>query len=236
MEDYSERRKEIEAFFVESNKLDDLEPQVSPSGKYSLNVSKYKTRENAWAFTRGIVKEVSTGEVIADVKRNYSHFWFCWCLHPNGNEYLLCGEDYQGQTLVNLTQKRVQNTFPNAGYDGYGFCWADVTMSPNKSIIAVEGCYWACPYDIVFFDFRNPDEFPPKELKRIESVGELKGWDEDGNFTIETEIEIRKSDGKHYDDLSEEEQDVLDADQSLVDYKSNWIKVSQEELMLELNQ
>jgi len=227
---YKEWRDEILGFFKPKNRIDESEKIYSPSGKFYLIISSYKTGENTWGYSRGIIKNSENDKVIADVKRNYSHFWYSWIQHINGNEYFLCGEDYQGQTVVNLTKGITQNYFPESGFDGHGFCWVNATPSKDSQVLAVEGCYWACPYDVVFFDFKNPDELPFKELRRIEDVGDIKGWDVNNNFIVDREIEIRKSDGKHYDELTEEEQEILDNNSNLIDYKKVTVEIGLEEI------
>ena len=193
--DYSETRKEIEEFF----KADDLtsefvEETLSPSGRYTLSVFEYTTSKFSWSCSRGIVKSKLDGEVIADIKRNYSQFWFTWSLHSNQNEYLLCGEDYQGQTVVNLNEKSIVNYFPEEGYDGLGFCWVAVYPSPDNRFLAVEGCYWGCPYELVFFDFSSPDTLPFKELARVDSLYESLGWVSNNSFKLTKEVEMESSD------------------------------------------
>ncbi len=227
---YKERREEISTHFKPGNKSDESEKIYSPSGNYFLIISSYKTGENTWEYSKGIIKNSRDNRTIADVKRNFSHFWYSWIQHVNGNEYLLCGEDYQGQTVVNLSEGKVKNFFPESGYDGLGFCWVRALPSKDCEVLAVEGCYWACPYDIVFFDFRNPDELPFRELYRIDDIGEIKGWDENNNFILEREIEIRKSDGKIYNELTDEEQEILDNDSKLIEYKKVMEKVNLKEI------
>ena len=227
---YKERRDKILGFFKPKNRTDESEKIYSPSGNFYLIISSYKTGENTWEYSQGIIIKSENDKVIADVKRNYSHFWYSWIQHVNGNEYLLCGEDYQGQTVVNLTKGITQNYFPESGFDGHGFCWVNAIPSKDSQVLAVEGCYWACPYDIVFYDFKNPDKLPFKELKRIEDIGEIKGWNENNDFIADREIEIRKSDGKPYDELTDEEQDILDNDSKLVDYKKVIVKVNLKEI------
>ncbi len=215
---YRKRREEIANLFTESNCLtDETETILSPSGQYELTVEYYKTREGAWNYSMGIVRQVSDGSLIADVKRNYSHFWHCWHIHENLCEYLLCGEDYQGYTVVNATKRQVQTHFPDEGYRGVGFCWTAAYPSPDSTILAIDGCYWACPYEIVFFDFANPDELPYREIARIGMLDEVGGWKDNETFVLTIEQEIRKSDAKLYDELSREEQEELDSNSDLVD-------------------
>jgi hypothetical protein len=220
-EQYRKYRKEFEARFERYSKIAGSEQEfVSPSGLYKLEISKYGNgQETCWNYSRGIVSKIASGEILTDVKRNIGHFWHTWVEHPNGNEYLLCGEDYQGYSVVNLTQGTYQVYFPDEGYQGYGFCWAVVYPSPDKLMLAVDGCFWAAPYEIVFYDFRQPDNLPYKELGRVSELNDSEGWLNNETFVLTREIEIRKSDGVPYEELSEAEQEILDADSSLVDYK-----------------
>ena len=217
---YQEKRKIIEQYFISKKKLLESEfVEVSPSGNFQLEVHRYSTGPNTWDFSRGIVTRTSDNSITADVKRNYGHFWHTWVEHPNGNEYLLCGEDYQGYSIVNLTNGKYLTYFPQAGHKGGGFCWTKVYPSPDNFVLAVDGCYWASPYDLVMFDFRNPDELPYKEMTRISNIDKCEGWTDNYTFVLKQEIEFRKSDGALYDELSEEDQDVLDKDLSLLGYR-----------------
>ncbi len=232
---YKEWREEIAGFFIPENRVDESEKEYSPSGNFYLTVVAYSTGEGTWSYTQGVIRDSKNDKIIADVKRNFSNFWHSWIEHANGNEYLLCGEDYQGQTVVNLTKGTVKSYFPEAGFDGFGFCWTSAVSSSDSTILAVDGCYWACPYDMVFFDFRNPDELPFKELKRIEAIGKVEGWNEKDNFILEREIQFRKSDGKPYEELSDEEQDILDSDSSLFEYKNVNEKIKLSEIKANLD-
>ncbi|HEX2476789.1 MAG TPA: hypothetical protein VHK01_18695 [Lacipirellulaceae bacterium] len=222
---YAEKRRNIEQFFTPENRVaDSVMSHDSASGNYRLEVCSYSTRPNAWGYTRGIATRVADGQVVADVKRNYSHFWHTWVEHPNGNEYLLCGEDYQGYCVINLTKAKYHVYFPEAGHQGWGFCWTAAYPSPDRLTLAVDGCYWACPYELVFYDFRNPDQLPLPELGRIENLVDCEGWVDDDTFVVKRDVEFRKSDGKPYDELTEEEQTILDSDNSLTDYRSDTVR------------
>jgi hypothetical protein len=50
-------------------------------------------------------------------------------------------------------------------------------------------------------------------------LNECEGWLDNETFVLTRELEIRKSDGVPYKQLSEKEQEILDADSSLMDYK-----------------
>lgn len=165
---YIENRKAFEAHFSTYTEIEDSREEfLSPSSLYKLQVSAYGPgQQPAWRYSRGVVSRQSDGHIIADVKRNIGHFWHAWVEHPNGNEYLLCGEDYQGYSVVNLSSTSYQTYFPEEGHKGFGFCWTAVYPSPDKLTLAINGCYWGGPTEIVFYDFRTPDFLPYKELGR----------------------------------------------------------------------
>jgi hypothetical protein len=217
-ERYLQRRAQIETLFAPERRA--AEPGmtvVSPSGQYRLDVWHYASgRPGVMGCTRGVVTRLADGRVVADVKRNFCSFWHEWVEHPNGNKYLLCGEDYQGYSVVNLTEGRYHVHFPERGYEGWGWCWASVQPSPDRLLLAVHGCQWACPYDVRILDFRDPDVLPLSEIAVFESV-DARGWQDNDTYEMQREVEIRKSDGARYVDLPEEQQDRLDADPSLVE-------------------
>ncbi len=222
---YKERRKEIENFFEIADVVaDSAEEHTSPSESYKLVIEEYNKGADTWSYSRGRVYD-SNNNIVADIKRNYGMFWHCWFQHQNGFEYLLCGEDYQGYTFVNLTTGTVQSYFPEEAYNGAGFCWAKVFPSDDGKLMAVEGCYWACPYALVLYDFSDPESLPLNELLRVEDLIDSEGWKDNNTFIMTREIECRKTDSTPYADLNEEEQDRLDSDSNLVEYKKETVEV-----------
>jgi hypothetical protein len=157
---------------------------ISETGNYSLDVTWYTTGKGCWNYSRGIVKDVKTGNIIADVKRNYSSFWFEWVKHENGNEYLLCGENYQGYTCINLTQEKRYDYLPEEAKEGVGFCWTNAKNCGNE--LVVEGCIWACPFEEVIYDFSNPDVIPYKEINR-KYLDEDEDYEDDIDYSGETD-------------------------------------------------
>jgi hypothetical protein len=216
-------RTSKDSFYKKKNLVEDsTKIEKSPSGKYELEISKYKTRKGCWNYSKGVVYK-DKKKPIEIVKRNYHHFPFEWVeSHPNGHDYLICGEDYQGQTIIELdTGKRI-DYLPEAAKRGFGFCWVAINASPNKTTLAVDGCVWAGPYEVLFVDFSEP----MKELKILENQPEGYGqeffnWNEDGTANIGYEKVRRKSDEKWEEDLSDKEQDKMYDDE---DYEEVPIK------------
>lgn len=227
-ERYMKRRTELEAKLTPERAKPDPKEVRSPSGRYLLRVTNYGMGKGYWDYSRG---EVFDGEKkIANVNRNYGHFPFAWAEgHPNGHSYLLCGEDYQAYTVIELDtglrqdlipdpvkksvtystkegDKTVEKTvevdsFPN----GYGFCWASIHPSPDCQVIAINGCYWAAPYEVALYDFRNPMKFPLPELERWDEAEEFDEWKTKGTIQLARTVEVRKSDKKPIDELEQED-------------------------------
>jgi len=162
-------------FWAEKYRLKDKDENFeSPSDKYSLTIQYFGTGPGTWNVSKGIARKGS--KIVAEVNRNHSCFWYEWVEdHPNGNDYLLCGEDYQGQTIINLTEERVINYLPEEAKNGFGFCWINVDGSEKTKLI-VEGCIWAAPYEIIEYDFSDPENPPFAILSRKYDDGD---WDEE---------------------------------------------------------
>jgi len=159
------------------------ERHLSPSGNYLLEIGEYSSGEATWSYTRGTVRRHQDQTVVADVLRNYGSFWFAW-VERQDEAFLLCGEDYQGYNVINLNTGENVLTFPPEAFAGGGYCWLAAYPSPDGRVIAVEGCYWACPYSLVFYDFTDPLHSPLPELARYEDLDQVKGWTSSDEFTF----------------------------------------------------
>ena len=138
-------------------------------GRFQLTITTHKTEDGCWNYSKGQIVCVGIMDLEPIIiPRNYHSFWHVFVDHPNGNQYLLCGHDYQGYDCINLTTWVRHKYVPRAALWGCGFCWAKVEYDKEKNQVVVDGCYWACPYEIVRYDFSNPDTLPFPELSREE--------------------------------------------------------------------
>ncbi len=178
-EKYIKYRAEIDQYFGEQYaRPTETENIPSASGALTLSLYYYRFREGYqdWSCSRGVVK-CKNGKTV-EIKRNYSHFPFCWI----DEDYLLCGEDYQGYSIVDLSSGEVKHFVPEDYYEGAGFCWVKFYYLKGNDIIAVGGCYWGGPAEIVFYDFSQPMELPYKEILRVERYAEVIGWKDKRRF------------------------------------------------------
>lgn len=130
---------------------------------YLLTIKSHETREGCWNYTSGVVTKGA--KTIARIKRNYSSFVYTFVTHPNGMKYLICGEDYQGYTVINLTDEVIYNYIPKAWEKGFGFCWIEHTFDKETCELTVYGCVWACPFENRVYDFTDPSKMPYKLLR-----------------------------------------------------------------------
>ena len=195
---YLEGRKELDKGFIPEHRGKTWKEAPSPSGRYRLVVTSYDIARDkgGWSYTQGLIYE---GEILLfEVRRNYSSFPFLWVEdHPNGHSYLICGEDYQGQTVLELDTGTRRNLVPTDEFLGWGFCWSSYTFDRDNQLLVVDGCYWACPYEYRFYDFSNPMGGWP-ELKLPEPC-----YSDSKEPTVEPDGTI-----KHYQTSDENEEGV----------------------------
>jgi len=108
--------------------------ELSPCGRYRLEVVGYATAElpEYATITVALVRSTATGEVLATVARNDTRYFYAW-ITRDGHDYLLFPEDLEGQTVIDLTARRVEGfSSPDDG-----FIWAEFYPSPDKTLLAI---------------------------------------------------------------------------------------------------
>jgi hypothetical protein len=162
--------KNIDEFFIEENKMNYNRISYSKDDKYKLEILYYKIgkpENNYWNYTRGIVTNNKTGEILLDAKRNYSSFWYNFVKHNNGHEYFIFGRDYHGgYNIFDLNDRVEYSHEPEHNEHVEHFCWIEAEYDDQVNTLVVYGCYWACPFEYIEFDFSDPTVLPLKELSR----------------------------------------------------------------------
>jgi hypothetical protein len=142
----------------------------SPSGLYRLRIWLSKKIPGYWQWSIAEIENISTHENISVVHRNYPAFPFAWAEgHPDGHNYLLCGEDYQGQTVIQLDTGLRKDYLPIASRMGTAFCWVlidDIDLESHPPQVQVIGCYWGAGEENVLYDFSSPMDLPYREIER----------------------------------------------------------------------
>lgn len=178
--------------------MDGVERVTSPSGRYQLAI------DDLAQTSRGIVTRLSDGAIVCDLTRNFDTFHHTFVVKGD-REYLIAGRSYMSQTIVDL-DRGAEYEPPGDQEDGGAFIWVSAFLSPGGNTLAVDGCIWACPYEVRFFDFTNPaagwPALPIREREYLESGALRPIWldartievhqhDRDGQPSERTRLERR---------------------------------------------
>lgn len=173
-------------WYTARNIREEVKKDTSPSGEYHLVIYKYKTDPGYGDVSLGKIYKKGSDTPLFEVRRNFYSFPYSWVEgHPNGHDYLITGEDYQGQTVLELDTGNRRDYLPEAAKKGHGFCWAGHAFNYKHQILVVEGCFWAAPYESKFFDFSDPMSGWSEIVmdSYIDCYGQEPVFNEDGTLT-----------------------------------------------------
>jgi hypothetical protein len=128
---------------------------------WRLEIFTEPSRPDCWNYTYGkLFRLGKAAPFVLQVKRNYHHFWHAF-IEQDGRDYLLCGENYQGLTLVDLQSGEIRSYLPPEATEGAAWCVASfVSHDPVAKQLTLEGCIWGGPFDRNTFDVRAIDQLP----------------------------------------------------------------------------
>jgi len=162
---------------------------TSPSGRWELSIDFYQAGRRTWKLTKGTIRiPYDTKEHFA-IYRNYSSFWHCFVDHLNGNEYLLCGEDYQGLDLINLDTRQRWCLIHAGKLQGFGWCISSMVASPDGNLLVADGCFWGGEFELRIMNFFNPEGGLPLELVDYVTGGwNFENWVDSKTFAYSKEF------------------------------------------------
>ena len=135
----------------------------SESGLYYFETEFFKqagTQRN-WIVSKIHVRHIEQqGYIFEYLTDNDDEFsgWVC----KDNKEYLILPEAQGGQSILDLSEKKLVSFYS----DEDPFIWTNVFISPGKDKLAVEGCYWACPLELVVYDCKNLMDLPYASIHR----------------------------------------------------------------------
>lgn len=126
---------------------------------------------------------------------------FCQILHhKNGRDYLIFRCDLYGYSVLDLSSGKDFHYMPAASFpDNVGvfsetFIWTGVSYDEENSLLAVDGCYWACPSSVMILDFSTPMTANENwmdlrllidpDYERYDDI-EAGGWGTDGSLAVQ---------------------------------------------------
>jgi hypothetical protein len=145
----------------------------SPDRNFFFKSNYYLQTDNNrnWTVTKIQIFQTDTDEKIFEFIRNDDSLFHGW-LTVDNKRYLLLSEDSEGKSIFDLDDRK----FYSYSFEDDKFIWCEYYPSPDGKKLAIVGCYWACPYEIVVFDTTNPTSFPYKELYRQDTFQESVEW------------------------------------------------------------
>jgi len=157
------------------------ELSYSPTHNFFLKSTNYRQSHpnRNWIVTKIEIYQTFENKKIFEFLRNYDTNWHCW-INQNGNEYLVCSEDFEGQSVFDLTTMKFYSFFSPSS----PFILVEYIPSPDNLKLAVVGCYWACGYELVIYDISNITQLPFREFRREEINEKSKKWINNSTFYL----------------------------------------------------
>lgn len=175
-------RAEILKHFDDKAMLADTEEtHFSPDNKYCFTSNYYRQTDGHrnWNVSKIQIFQTDTKEKIFEFIRNDDSLFHGW-LTVDNKCYLLLSEDLEGKSIFDFTNRK----FYSYSFEDDKFIWCEYYPSPDGKRLAIIGCYWACPYEIVVFDTSEPTSYPYKELYRQETFQEKIEWIDNKTLNI----------------------------------------------------
>lgn len=184
--EYQEYRKTFDYVFQERYKTKSEEVPLT-DGKHILRISYFNDESCEYSKYQVQTSETEVFDnnfnKVAEFRNiNHSVNFYSVVEHSNGKNYLIFSIDLYGYSVMNLENYHVYNFVPEESFKGEveTFIWTDVCYSKKNNIIAVDGCYWACPSSAEFFDFSTPENLPYEKI--------LSSFDMEGQLNIDTDV------------------------------------------------
>jgi hypothetical protein len=216
--EYLEHRKRFDYIFSDKYKCNEDEIRQLKYNNLFLKTSYYsdhsheKLEYNVNTSKTDIFN--GNGNKVAEIRNiDYSVDLFSEIEHSNGKYYLIFSTDLYGYSLLDLSNYQIYNYVPEESLiqGNETFIWTDTLYCKKNNIIAVDGCFWACPFSTYFYDFSEPEILPyelicnsydmDEEINIETDVTPLR-WNEDGT------IVIKCCDGKDGENETEKTVDI----------------------------
>lgn len=162
-----ESREEINRYFDSSQLVQGSEEVLfSPTKAFRVETSIYQQTKPGvnWQVLKVEIIEQAAGRTLFSFFSNHSYFIHYW-LTLREIDYLMCAEDiYGGQTIIDLTNEKMVSYAPSDD----GFIATDYYPSPDKNLLGIIGCVWACPYVLKIVKLDTIMDLPLAEIMETE--------------------------------------------------------------------
>lgn len=119
---------------------------------YVLETREYLDKDN---IERGIENRLmKDGKIINEWFAIDDSLLYYIFEHSDGNLYFLYHKELYGYSVLNLATLENMDYVPDTNEET--FIWCKASYNKFNNMIAVDGCYWACPSTVILADFSNP--------------------------------------------------------------------------------
>jgi hypothetical protein len=182
-------RESYEWLFETNGTSDD--PIILGNGKYYAEVISYDQYRTENGLKRNycgarISVRDEHGQIITDFKMIGENLVFLELIkHQNGKEYFIFRKDLYGYSVMDIESGVTVDYIPRKSFIPLGgvhmeeetFICCGAAYCKINNILAIDGCYWACPYDFEFYDFSNPMNLPFPLIGNAFDLVKRKGID-----------------------------------------------------------
>lgn len=160
--EYQAYRREFDMFFCGDHRGPGPRKEKKLTGGYSLRSDCYRTMAAAPRLSRHSLLDSQGGTVYTWDDLNDDGEFADLISHANGKHYLVFREDLYGYSVLEVETGRTMHYIPEKSWPLDGrqgeetFIWTNVAYDAATNLLAVWGCYWACPNSMVFLDFSDP--------------------------------------------------------------------------------
>ncbi|KAH0785403.1 hypothetical protein GPJ56_010814 [Histomonas meleagridis] len=185
-ERYKEWQKQYSSVFVPENLQRSDETKLIEG--YSVHSKFFQGGENSLSAYENELVDYQ-GQVIYRWRNLDSHQSLSMFKHRNGNHYLVFQIELYGYSVYELEAGKEMHFVPlqvhpeNKKNFVEVFIWTSADYDPNSDLLAVGGCYWACPWSTIVVDFADPlHEQPVEHWLYVEDLIDSKQIDGDVDF------------------------------------------------------
>jgi hypothetical protein len=178
------KRADIKLYFDETAKIVGTnEFGLSECGIYYFETQQYlQTDPNRnWIVTKVQIGNIEKDGHFFEYLTDNEHTCSLW-VYKDKKDYLLLSEFQGGQSIFDVEEQKLHSFYSEAD----PFIWTSIFLSPDKTKLAVTGCYWACPFEIVVYDCTNLTELPYACIYRqpLDNNFEMKEWEDNKTIVL----------------------------------------------------
>ncbi|MFZ1380605.1 MAG: hypothetical protein WAS56_13125 [Saprospiraceae bacterium] len=158
---------------------------LSEDGIYYFVSEQYRQNDpnSNWEVTLVQIGHIEKNGFFFEYIADHDDICFLW-VYKNNKDYLLLPEFQGGQSIFDIEERKLYSFFTPDD----PFIWTSIYVSPDKTKLAVTGCYFACPYEFVVYDCSNITELPYTCIYRkpLDKYNEIHEWEDNKTIVLKT--------------------------------------------------